>query len=45
MEAAAGSGEWTGERDPRVTPAGKVLRRLHLDELAQALNILRGDMA
>jgi lipopolysaccharide/colanic/teichoic acid biosynthesis glycosyltransferase len=37
--------EWTTEDDPRVTRFGRVLRRSHLDELPQALNILRGDLA
>ena len=33
---------WTEKDDPRVTPFGKVLRKLHIDELPQAANILRG---
>ena len=37
--------EWTTEDDPRITPFGHVLRRLHLDELPQVLNILRGDLS
>lgn len=35
----------TRKDDDRITPVGKVIRRLHLDELPQLINILKGDMS
>lgn len=40
-----GSGVYSGKNDSRVTRVGKIIRALSIDELPQAVNILKGDMS
>lgn len=36
---------WASTNDSRITPVGKILRRLRFDELPQVWNILKGEMS
>ncbi|TCT06570.1 sugar transferase [Aquabacter spiritensis] len=36
---------WASANDPRVTPVGRFLRKTRIDELPQAVNVLKGEMS
>ena len=40
-----GSGVYSGKNDARVTKVGKILRATSIDELPQAVNMLKGEMS
>lgn len=45
MDAESDGARLAVKNDERVTPVGRVLRNLHLDELPQLFNVLAGDMS
>lgn len=44
-DAEKGQAVWAEKNDPRVTRVGRILRRTHIDEFPQFINILKGEMS
>lgn len=44
-DAESAGPQWAHKKDPRVTRVGRILRKLHLDELPQTINVLNGQMS
>jgi lipopolysaccharide/colanic/teichoic acid biosynthesis glycosyltransferase len=40
-----GAPVWASTADPRATRVGRLIRRLHIDELPQLLAVVRGEMS
>ncbi len=43
-DAEKSGATWAEKNDPRVTRVGKILRKLHIDEIPQMINIIKGDI-
>jgi sugar transferase (PEP-CTERM system associated) len=45
VDAEKSGARWTSEKDPRVSRAGRYLRKWRLDEMPQLINVIRGEMS
>ncbi len=46
LDAEVGTGPvWAGEDDPRITRLGRFLRKSHIDEIPQLINVFKGEMS
>ncbi len=45
LEAEKGKAVWAEKNDPRITRVGKFLRKMHMDEFPQFINIIKGEMS
>jgi len=43
--AEANGPQYAAVRDKRITPVGSIIRRFRIDEIPQAINVLRGEMS
>lgn len=44
-DAEKNGAQWATQNDNRVTMIGKILRKTHIDEIPQMINIIKGDIA
>jgi len=44
-DAEKNGAQWADQKDSRVTFIGRIIRKLHIDEIPQMYNILKGDLA
>ncbi len=44
INAESAGAVWAENKDPRITPIGRIIRKTHIDEIPQMLNVLRGDI-
>jgi lipopolysaccharide/colanic/teichoic acid biosynthesis glycosyltransferase len=45
MSSKTGGNLTYGYTDPRITRIGRIIRKIHMDEFAQLINVLKGDMS